>query len=67
MKQSNTTSNQSPIIEMFGNCYDSPLVDLIPLANIPVSYESDADHVHDGVHTCGDPDCPCATYGYSEG
>lgn len=31
---------------------------------IEVPYESDADQVHDGVHPCGDPDCPCATYGY---
>jgi hypothetical protein len=55
---------QNPIIDLFGNCYDSQVVSLLPLENIPVEYEADEDRTHDGIHPCGDPDCPCALYGY---
>jgi hypothetical protein len=40
----------------------SPEVDVFPLKRIPVECE-DAP-VHDGTWPCGDPDCPCAIYGY---
>lgn len=36
-------------------------VEVLPLRNIPVE---DDDMIHDGVNPCGDPDCPCAIYGY---
>lgn len=37
-------------------------VEVFPLKHIPVECE-DAP-VHDGTWPCGDPDCPCALYGY---
>jgi hypothetical protein len=37
-------------------------VEVLPLHGIPVECE-DAP-VHDGTWPCGDPDCPCAIYGY---
>lgn len=57
------TNEPSAVVAMYGNCYDSPLMDLMPLQDIPVE---DDDQVHDGIHPCGDPACPCATYGYEE-
>lgn len=37
-------------------------VEVFLLRDIPVPCE-DAP-VHDGIFPCGDPDCPCAIYGY---
>jgi hypothetical protein len=59
-------SNNEPtaVVAMYGNCYDSPLVDLMPLQNIPVECE-DAP-IHDGINPCGDLTCYCAVYGYTD-
>lgn len=36
--------------------------EVFPLIFIPIECE-DAP-LHDGIRPCGDPDCPCVTYGY---
>lgn len=59
----------------FGQSQDNPAivfpeqaepeeVEVLPLRNIPVSYELDEERIHDGVHPCGRYGCPCMTYGY---
>lgn len=43
---------------------EPPEVEVFPLRNIPVGYESDEERIHDGVNPCGRYGCPCMTYGY---
>lgn len=50
---------QNPIIDMFGNCYDSPLMSLMPLTNIPVEMEDESVHTAENGYCCGDPTCYC--------
>jgi hypothetical protein len=37
---------------------------VLPLRDIPVSYEAGDQPIHDGINPCGDPSCYCASYGY---
>lgn len=39
-------------------------VEVLPLRNIPVSYELDEERIHDGINPCGRYGCPCMTFGY---
>jgi hypothetical protein len=38
--------------------------EVFPLRDIPVSYESDEERIHDGTNSCGRYGCPCMTFGY---
>jgi len=37
-------------------------VEVFPLRDIPVECEDE--RIHDGIHPCGTPGCPCMTFGY---
>jgi hypothetical protein len=57
-------SNQNeatPIVAMFGNVYNSPVVDLLPLSDIPVECEDEPVHTAENGYVCGDPTCYCAS------
>lgn len=54
-------NEQTPVVAMFGNCYDSPVFAVAPLTNIPIECEDTPIHTAENGYVCGDPTCICAS------